>query len=220
MFVSEVLAFSADLKGIEKSKRKDAYDYVLDAMSISDKLYQPIASLSKGYRQRVGMAVALLHKPDVLILDEPTEGLDPNQRSDVRSLIKDFAQDHTVIMSTHVMQEAQAICDRMIIIANGRLIADGSADDLARLAEHERVIEMTLGGKDIDIALKNLDGADHVDIKHLSDGKVQATIMSKQSVFLQPEISKIVAERGWTIWKLAEKEHKLEDVFHKLTSEL
>ena len=220
MLVNEVLSFSADLKGIPKDKRKDSFDFVVNAMSLNDVFYRTVGELSKGYKQRVGIAVALLQKPEVLILDEPTEGLDPNQRNDIRSLIKDFAKDHTVIMSTHVMQEAQAVCDRMIIIAGGALIADGSADDLSKLAEHESVLEMVVGGKNIDMALKNLVGAEHVDIKHLPDGKVAVTIMSKESMLLQPEISRLIGEKGWTIWKLAEKEHKLEDVFHKLTSEL
>lgn len=220
MLVTEILALSADLKGIPQAERRDAYNFVVNAVSIADVFYQPIGELSKGYKQRVGMAVALLHRPDILILDEPTEGLDPNQRSDIRALIKDFSDDHTVIMSTHVMQEAQAVCDRLVIIGKGSLIADGTPEDLSRMAENERSVEVLIEGSGVDMALKSLKKVSHVDISRTKNGLVNAKLMTDTSVRIQPELSKLASDKGWTIWKLVEEEHTLEDVFHKLTSEL
>ncbi len=220
MLVSEFLDLSADLKHIPKRKRKAAFDFAVKAVAIGDVFYRPIGELSKGYKQRVGMAAALLHQPRILIMDEPTEGLDPNQRTEIRALIKDLAKDRTIIMSTHVMQEAQAVCNRLIIINKGKLVADGTADDLSRAAKHERVLLLELEGDGIEPALRALSGLERVDIEPAGAGRVRAKLTTGQSVELRPELSKIARERGWTIWQLAEEEHGLEDTFHKLTSEL
>src|SRR5690606_24019613 len=106
---------------------------------IDDVFYRPIGELSKGYKQRVGMAIALLHKPNILIMDEPTEGLDPNQRTEIRALIKDLSKERTIIISTHVMQEATALSDRILIINKGKLVADGNPDELTQGSKDERV---------------------------------------------------------------------------------
>ena len=132
MLVSEILRLSADLKQIPREKQRAAFDFSVKSTGIGEVFYWPIRELSKGYKQRVGLAIALLHQPDILILDEPTEGLDPNQRTEIRSLIKELAKEHTIIMSTHVMQEVTAVCSRILIINNGRLVADGTEAELCR----------------------------------------------------------------------------------------
>lgn len=217
MLVSEFLNFSADLKSIPKKERGSAFDFVVKAVAIGDVFYRPIGELSKGYTQRVGMAAALLHKPRILIMDEPTEGLDPNQRTEIRSLIKELAKDRTIIMSTHVMQEAQAVCNRLIIISKGKLLADGTSEELSRVARHEQILILEVEGEGVESALRNLAGAAHVDIEPLKDKRFRATLIANESMELRPEISKIAREQNWTIWRLAEKEHKLEDIFHTLT---
>lgn len=219
MLVAEFLSLSADLKNIPAAKKRSALDFVVRAVAINEVFYRPISELSKGFQQRVGIASALLHKPPVLIMDEPTEGLDPNQRSEIRTLIKKLAKNHTIIMSTHVMQEAQAVCSRMIIINKGRLVAEGTSRELSRLAQRERVLIIEVEGDGVESSLRSLGGVEHVDICKKKNGRVEAKLMTTRSVDLQPEIAKITHKRRWIIWKLAEQEHKLEDVFHKLTSE-
>ena len=217
MLVSELLNLSAELKNIPRGKRRSAFDFVVSAVAIGDVFYRPISELSKGYKQRVGIAAALLHEPQILIMDEPTEGLDPNQRAEIRLLIKNIAKEHTIIMSTHVMQEAQAVCNRLIIINRGKLIADGTSEELSREARKERVIILHAEGKDIENSLKDLSGIKHAEFKQVSDGRTHSKLTTSQSVELQPAISRLAAERGWIIWRLQEEEHKLEDIFHELT---
>ncbi|HEY4494934.1 MAG TPA: ATP-binding cassette domain-containing protein [Candidatus Paceibacterota bacterium] len=217
MLVSEILRLSADLKQIPREKQRAAFDFAVKSTGIGEVFYRPIRELSKGYKQRVGLAIALLHQPDILILDEPTEGLDPNQRTEIRSLIKELAKEHTIIMSTHVMQEVTAVCSRILIINNGRLVADGTEEELARAAKKERVLHLEIEGAGIDLALRNLAGLEHIDIDNNDAGKISATLVSNESVELRPEISRLAHANNWTIWRLVEREQKLEEVFHKLT---
>ena len=217
MLVSEILRLSADLKQIPREKQRVAFDFAVKSTGIGEVFYRPIRELSKGYKQRVGLAIALLHQPDILILDEPTEGLDPNQRTEIRSLIKELAKEHTIIMSTHVMQEVTAVCSRILIINNGRLVADGTEEELARAAKKERVLHLEIEGAGIDLALRNLAGLEHIDIDNNDAGKISATLVSNESVELRPEISRLAHANNWTIWRLVEREQKLEEVFHKLT---
>lgn len=219
MLVSEFLGLSADLKRIPKRERRPALDFVVGAVGIDDVYYRPIGQLSKGYKQRVGIAVALIHKPRILIMDEPTEGLDPNQRSEIRALIKDLAEDRTIVMSTHVMQEAQAVCNRVIIVNRGRVIADGSAEELARGPKNQRVIMLEVQGGDIAGPLEELDGVDSVDTEPAGEGRVLARITTDVATEIRPEISRLVRDRGWVIWRLQEEVRRLEDVFHELTSD-
>lgn len=218
MLVSELLNLSAELKGIPKEKRRPSFDFVVNAVGIGEVFYRPIGELSKGYKQRVGMATALLHKPRILIMDEPTEGLDPNQRTEIRALIKDLTKEHTIIMSTHVMQEAQAVCNRLLIINKGKLVADGTPEELSRAARRERIIQLEVEGDGIELALRNLSGVRHIDFDSTAQGRIRAKLTVKESFEIQPEISRLARDKNWVIWRLAEEEHKLEDIFHKLTN--
>jgi len=217
MLVSEILNLSADLKDIPKEKRKESFDFVVSAVGIGDVYYRPVNELSKGYKQRVGMAMALLHRPKILIMDEPTEGLDPNQRTEIRKLIKELAKERTIILSTHVMQEASAVCSRLLIISKGKIVADGTTKELSKLSKSEKVIELEIEGNDVESSLRKLPGIEHFDIDKKDEKKIWAKIMTNQSIELQPEIAKLSHKNKWIIWKLLEQEHKLEDIFHKLT---
>ena len=219
MLVSEFLDFSADLKDIPPSKRRSAFDFVVEAVNIGDVFYRPISELSKGYRQRVGIASALLHEPPILIMDEPTEGLDPNQRTEIRALIKKLAQDHTIIVSTHVMQEAQAVCNRLVIINKGRIVADGTSEELSRATQNKRTILIDMEGRDVEPLLRNMTGVEDMIIESIDGERVRAKIVTDSSVEIQPELSRLAATHGWIIWKLAEEEHRLEEIFHRLTME-
>jgi ABC-2 type transport system ATP-binding protein len=216
--VSEFLNLSLELKNVPKKLRKSALDFVVEAIGINNVFYRPIGELSKGYKQRVGIAATLLHQPRIIIMDEPTEGLDPNQRAEIRSLIKTLAKDRTIIMSTHVMQEVQAICNRIIIINKGRLVADGTPEELSRIVSNQRVLIIDIEGDEVESALKNLTGLKNISIESIKNKRLQAKLIVNEDIELRPEISKLAQKYGWIIWKLVEQEQKLEDIFHQLTN--
>lgn len=218
MLVSELLQFSAETKKIPKHEQAAAFDFAVSSVGIGDVFYRKIGELSKGYKQRVGLAVALLHKPKILILDEPTEGLDPNQRTDIRSLIKNLAKDRTILISTHVMQEASAICSRMLIINKGKLIADGTPEGLSRTLRRGHCILGEFEGAGVEDKLRSLPHIEDIQIEKTDQGRVRARITTKELVELQPQISKFARENSWIIWKITEEEKSLEDIFHVLTS--
>jgi ABC-2 type transport system ATP-binding protein len=217
MLVSEFLTLSADLKGIPSEKRAEAFDFAVRAVDIGDVYYRPVGELSKGYKQRVGMAVALLHRPSILILDEPTEGLDPNQRTEIRTLIKSLAKDRTILLSTHVMQEASMLCNRILIIHHGKLVADGTPKELAKKAEKRSSLIVEAEGTGIEAALKKLSGVTGVVIQRLEGERIRATLTTSGEE-LQPQVLALAQTHHWKIWRLAEEEHKLEDIFHSLTT--
>lgn len=217
LLVSEFLRLSADLKQIPQNKQKDAFDFVVSATGIGEVFYKPIRELSKGYRQRVGLACALIHKPGILILDEPTEGLDPNQRSEVRNLIRQLSRDHTIVLSTHVMQEVTAVCSRLLIINRGRLVADGSTAELASQARAHQIIELNIEGNNVVDELKLIDGVEQVDVLEGEDSRWRINLHVRKGVEIRPSISQLIRKNDWIVWKLAEQEQNLEDLFQELT---
>ncbi|MBT3356471.1 ATP-binding cassette domain-containing protein [bacterium] len=217
MLVMEFLRLTADLNGIKKEKRKEALDFVVNAVNIKDVFYRPIGELSKGFKQRVGIAAALIHNPEIIIMDEPTEGLDPNQRKEIRALIKKLAKDHTIIISTHIMQEASAICDRMLIINKGKLVANGTTEELSLSAKNERSLTLEIEGKGIRKELEKISAIKDFKDIHIEDKITKLSITTEKATRIQPEISKIANKNNWIIWKLVEKEQNLEDIFQDLT---
>lgn len=144
MTVVEFLRFIAEVRGFRGKARESAVDRMRSLCALGDVWYQPIETLSKGYRQRVGFAQALIHDPPVLILDEPTDGLDPNQKHEVRSLIKSMADDKTIILSTHILEEVEAVCERAIILAKGRIVADGTPENLLKMSPIHNAVTVKL----------------------------------------------------------------------------
>lgn len=217
MLVAEFLELAAGLNNIPKNERKKALDFVVASVGIGDVFYRPIIELSKGYKQRVGIAAALIHKPDIIIMDEPTEGLDPNQRAEIRSLIKKLSKDHTIIISTHVMQEASAICDRLLIINKGKIIADGTVDDLSRKALRRNIVLVEIEGKNSGSLIRQIPGIEIEEFEE-KNGKLKARLVaSGAEKKIQPEISRLARENGWVLWRISEEEFGLEDIFRKLT---
>jgi len=219
MLVGEFLTFMARLRGIEEVRIPDRIDPAVEQTDIGDVYYRPIAHLSKGYRQRVGLAQAILAEPDILILDEPTEGLDPNQRVEIRRLITRLKQDHTVLLSTHVMQEVQAVCDRLLIIHRGRIIADGGVSSL--LAGDEQGMRVTV---EIDAqpaalrcALEELPSVSRV--QEATDGGVRPrfTVIGAESADPRPDIFALARDRDWTLWEMRQEQEDLEQFFRDLT---
>lgn len=217
MLVSDLLKDSAKLKSIDKEEIKDALDFAVKSAGISEVYNRPIRELSKGYKQRVGLAIALLHKPEVLIMDEPTEGLDPKQRSEIRDLIKKLAINQTVIISTHILQEVESLCTRMIIIDKGKKVADGSVKELSAKSKNQKIVEIELEGKNLKKEIKKLADVKLVDSQKVTKDRLKLKLEAPVDYQIQSEISKLTNKNNWVIWGLKEETRKLEDVFKELT---
>ncbi|RJR27023.1 ATP-binding cassette domain-containing protein [candidate division WWE3 bacterium] len=216
MLVSEFLVFSAELKGLAGDNLIKALDYVSEATKIKNVFYRPIKELSKGYKQRVGIAAALIHKPEILILDEPTEGLDPTQRIEIRDLIKDLSGNHTVLISTHVLQEAESMCTRIIVISNGHKVADDAISNLKKENKGKRIIWFETEGSKVKETLKDLKGVEEVVFEEIGN-RIRAKLLIANDTDIQPVLFDLAKKNDWKVWELAEKGHSLEEIFEQLT---
>lgn len=220
MKVYEYLKFIAEIRGIEKNVIKKRMKEVVEACGLSNVLKKPIEELSKGYRQRVGLAQAIMHNPDVLILDEPTTGLDPNQIAEIRDLIKKIGREKTVIFSTHILSEVSAVCDRVIIISKGRIVGEGSPSELMAKAGGKEIIYVKIKG-DKDEIMNKLKGMENVEKVELKDREADDIygyeIEPKTGVDLREYLSMTVMNSGWSILEFNKKALSLEDVFRELT---
>jgi ABC-2 type transport system ATP-binding protein len=186
---------------------------------LSEVYNRPISQLSKGYRQRVGLAQAILHQPAVLVLDEPTEGLDPNQRLTIRELVSSLGQDKTVLLSTHVMQEVEVTCERVLVINRGRLIADSTVAELMKRARGlQSVYIVEVEGNEVESGLKSLPNVDSVERMERVDGRKRYLVSPSGEDDPRPEIFGLAKKRNWVLWELHEERARLEDVFHTLTA--
>jgi len=218
MTVKEYLNFVYDLKGC-KFPRKEHLAEICELIKITDVYNRMIKNLSKGYRQRVGFAQALVGNPPVLILDEPTVGLDPRQIIEIRNLIQRLGKKHTVILSTHILQEVQAVCDRIIVINKGQLIADGTADTITyKTAGNRRLVARIAGGRtEIKKALRAMDGILFVDdLGQKEQGTFDYLIESEPGVDIRKPLFRMLAERSWVLMGLKSMDMSLEDVFVNL----
>ena len=208
LYVREYLAFNADVYHIQKSRIEE----VIQLTGLSAESHKKISQLSKGYRQRVGLANALLHNPDVLILDEPTTGLDPNQLMEIRNVIKNVGKDKTVFLSTHIMQEVEAICDRVIIIDKGQIVADKKLDKL--ISENkEQVIEVEFDYKVEEQLLAKLENISSY--KNTHDMTWELTFITEKD--MRPAIFDFANENGLKTLQLNQKNKNLEAVFREIT---
>ncbi len=219
MLVADYLAFIADLRELAGASRARSFDEAVTATGIDGVFYRPIGELSKGYRQRVGLAQAILHRPDLLVLDEPTEGLDPNQRVEIRQLIGTLGRDRTVLLSTHVLSEVQQSCSRLLIISRGKIVADGPVDRLIERASGAVEIAVEAAGDGIAQALHGLPGARNVAVSRTGgDGRVALTLTADRTADLRPEIFALAKARGWTLYELHQETGSLEELFRQLTA--
>ena len=215
MVVFDYLKFMGELRHVPDVE--DRVDEVLDMVGLSDRANGYVGNLSKGMRQRVGLAQALLHRPEVLILDEPTIGLDPGQVVEVRELIREIGKERTVLLSTHLLHEAQNICDRVLIINKGKIVAEDTTENLqARLVGAERVIVRVRGeaDKELATAIKEIKGVRGVELK--DDGVVEFEFSSGKD--LRPEVAKQVIKSGYDLLELRALGMSLEEIFIELTS--
>lgn len=217
MFVVEYLRFVSELRGMSGDDTASAIKRASRETGIADVMYKPIGELSKGYRQRVGLAQAILHQPEILVLDEPTEGLDPNQRVDIRNLILSVGKKRTVLLSTHVLSEAQSTCSRVLLINKGKLVADGPVEEIARGGAGRRKITVEAKGTHLQRKLSALDGVQRVD-KETAEGRRTRLVLSVASKDdLRPAIFDLAKENGWQLWELHQESATLEEVFRDLT---
>lgn len=217
MLVSEYLDFIVRLREIPPAERRPALDAAVSSTGIETVYYRPIGELSKGFRQRVGLAQAIVHRPDLLVLDEPTEGLDPNQRVEIRRLITDLGREHTVILSTHVLPEVQHTCNRLLIIHEGAIAADGKVEDLIARAEAMVQLAVEAAGDGVADGLRDLDGVHDVEPRPAPGGRTAVTLTADASHDVRPAVFRRATERGWTLYELHQEAASLEDVFRQLT---
>jgi ABC-2 type transport system ATP-binding protein len=212
MRVEEYLDFRAKLKGVDRKDRPKRIEYCLDRCRIREVRRRLLGTLSKGYRQRVGLADAMVHDPAILILDEPTTGLDPLQIRETLSLIRELGDKHTILLSTHILAEVEGVCARVIIINMGRI---GLDKKLADLATDAAVIVLEVRGPAEQVAgvLKTTDGVTHVTPQPAGDGLNNYEIRTHQNQDLREAISQRMAKNGWTIRRLDLRRRKLEDHF-------
>ncbi|TKZ33147.1 ABC transporter ATP-binding protein [Brachyspira catarrhinii] len=223
MCVFDYLIYMADIQELEKSKLNERLNYVVDVCSLKEVISKPIGELSKGYKQRVGLAGSMIHDPKILILDEPTNGLDPNQIVEIRELIKELGKEKTVLVSTHILSEVEATCSRAIIINKGDIIADDTPRNLSStFANHNKsaAVKMSIKTNDnietVKEKLSNIKDIYKVEIEEYSNDIKEISIYSNLEE-PRDEIYRFVKSTDWIIYEMTKVKENLETVFHTLT---
>jgi len=218
MPVIDYLRFVAEIQGIPDSKIRDRILEMVNTCGLEGEKHKKISELSKGYQQRVGLAQALIHNPRVLVLDEPTSGLDPNQIIEIRDLIREIGQEKTVILSSHILAEVEATCDRIVIINKGRIVADGTSADLRKQSQGREILKVTIEGGNKNEVFKALQGLSNVQIvDFISKGDSSFEVQSKPDTSSRRDVFQLCVKKGWDLTELTPTETKLEDVFRELT---
>ncbi|MDB9704209.1 ABC transporter ATP-binding protein [Rhodospirillales bacterium] len=214
------LNFIADIRNLSGIARNASIDQIIERVEIADVMDQPIETLSKGFKRRVGLAQAILHNPPVLILDEPTDGLDPNQKHQVRTLIQQMASDKAVIISTHILEEVEAVCTRAVIIARGKLLADGTPEDLLKRSPLHNAVEIKVSPAAADAIAKDLASLTSVGQVERStsiDAQTLFSVTSKTGASIAPEVAAMLKEKGHAVSDLKTEKGALDAVFREIT---
>lgn len=217
----QFLAFIAEVRGVPKAEIRARVDGVVAKTELEAVLDQPIDTLSKGFKRRVGLAQAILHDPPVLIMDEPTDGLDPNQKHAVRGLLRAMAPDKAIVISTHLLEEVEAICTRAVIIDRGRIVADGTPAELLARSRHHNAVTLVLPPPQAETArtrLKALNGVAAVEQVERQGGLVEMTAFPKSGALLIEDVSAIAAAEKWDVRELYAEAGRLDEVFRALTT--
>ncbi|HWN96688.1 MAG TPA: ATP-binding cassette domain-containing protein [Methylomirabilota bacterium] len=221
MRVRDYLKFRARLKGMTRTKSRERVDVVMQQCGLTDVSRRVIAHLSKGYQQRVGLADALVHEPDLIILDEPTAGLDPNQIRSVRQLIKDLGGKHTVLLSTHILPEVEMMCGRVLILHQGRMLADDTPRNLEKkMSEGGQVIaEIDAPVEELSQCWEHIAEVEHFDLTPTDGTYIRCSLTARPGTDLRPQVFALVSKRGWRLRELTHSRHSLEDIFVRVTTE-
>jgi ABC-2 type transport system ATP-binding protein len=226
MRIAEYLTFVGRLKGLTGSDLRSRVDYSCERCAIADVREKIIGKLSKGYRQRVGLAQAIIHNPDVLILDEPTAGLDPKQINETRDLIKSLAGDHTIVLSTHILPEVSQTCEQVIIINRGKVVATDSVSNLQGRARSGESVLLEIGGRNgnldpaaVQRKLEQVSGVTRVAFKEDGQRRAVFEVEGKKDRSLRGDLARAVVESGWDLNELRAASMSLEEIFLQLTGE-
>ncbi|MFZ1291078.1 MAG: ATP-binding cassette domain-containing protein [Melioribacteraceae bacterium] len=220
MPVLEYLEFIAELQNVPKGKIKGRIAQMVKVCGLNVEKHKKIGELSKGYKQRVGLAQALIHDPEILILDEPTTGLDPNQIVEIRNLIREIGREKTVILSTHILPEVEATCDRILIINDGKIVADGTSESLRKQAQGQEVLKVGISeANDKNIVIKTLQNLEPVAmVDPIKELDFSFYVNSKNDVSSKKAIFEMCVKNNWVLSELTPIETKLEDIFRDLTT--
>ena len=219
MRVREYLKFRARLKGLGWRHSRERVNTVMEQCGLTDVNRRIIGQLSKGFRQRVGLADALVHEPELIILDEPTIGLDPHQIRSVRQLIKNLAGHHTVLISTHILPEAEMTCNRMVFMYDGRVLAADTPDNLQRLmaGSSQIIAEIAAPTEELRAAWSQMPGIEHFDVSPVDGSFQRCTLTPRDGYDLRPAVYALAHERGWVLRELTRSRHSLEDIYVQIT---
>jgi ABC-2 type transport system ATP-binding protein len=222
MLVFDYLNYVADIRNIEKGKKAIRIEQLADLCGISEVMHMPISALSKGYKQRVGLAHALMDDPEILILDEPTSGLDPNQIVEIRDIIRQIGSEKTIILSTHILSEAEATCDRVVIINRGKIAADENIETLKGKSAKEFLINISLKYADPDDAIgefETVEGIDEIIENPEDEGIIKFTLRCGSDIDPREEIYEKIKKKDWVLMELHHEIQTLEKVFRDITRE-
>lgn len=211
------LRFIADIRGLSGAAKQQAVDSAADRAQIKHVMFQPIETLSKGYKRRVGLAQAILHNPPVLILDEPTDGLDPNQKHEVRTLINDMAHDKAIIISTHILEEVHALCHRNVLIANGKIKFDGTPHELEAMSRYHNAVCVSVANVDNDNLAAFLTQLDYVAEIEVLPGARGFRVYPHHAQQITAELSQSIRNNNWQIDSLHAENGRLDEVFRTIT---
>ncbi len=218
MPIIDYLKFVAELQAVPKNEIKARILEMVQICGLGKEKHKKIRELSKGYKQRVGLAQALIHHPDVLILDEPTSGLDPNQIVEIRELIKRIGREKTVILSSHILAEVEATCDRILIINHGKIVADGTSEDLRKRAQGKEILKIEIQGGEPNDVFQSLQKIESIEVVDFIKGKNKMfEVQSKENLSSKKAVFSMCVDKGWFLTELSPVETKLEDVFRELT---
>jgi len=222
MLVYDYLNYVAEIRQVAKDRKPGRIRELGELCGIDNVMHQPIGELSKGYKQRVGLAHAMMNDPEILILDEPTSGLDPNQIVEIRQIIKQIGKEKTIIFSTHILSEAEATCDRIVIINRGKIVADGSTDSLKESAGDKKYIQISLQGADfksVDSAISPVEGITRVQRLEESDRQLDVRIDCRATADPRAEIYRLIKQTDWIMLDFHQESQTLETIFRELTLE-
>jgi ABC-2 type transport system ATP-binding protein len=217
MPVIDFLNFCASIQGIEQSRIPGRVAEMIKTTGLNREKHKKIGELSKGYQQRVGLAQAIIHNPEILILDEPTSGLDPNQIAEIRKLIRELGREKTVILSTHILPEVEATCDRIFIINKGKIVADGTAETLRKQAQGSDILRVKIEDGDPNQIYKALQSVKSVSMVDFADRKLNRFDIHCTDNEVKREIFRLCVSRNWVLTEMTPFETKLEDIFRDLT---